>query len=103
MWQKVLLCWFQVTGFAFSEPENDPRNFCYVWVVRSEADFDSVEEKTSNLKSTATVSLYALAFQNRDEFYGNVYSGLTSCSLRFDHTLVGDPQTNTENQVCLHR
>ena len=72
MWQKVLLCWFQVTGFAFSEPENDPRNFCYVWVVRSEADFDSVEEKTSNLKSKATVSLYALAFQNRDEFSGNV-------------------------------
>jgi hypothetical protein len=42
-----------VTGFAFCEPENDPRNFCYVWVCRSDADFDTAEEKMASLKSHA--------------------------------------------------
>ena len=23
-----------VTHFAFQEPENDPRNYCYLWVAR---------------------------------------------------------------------
>jgi len=69
--------------------------------VRSEADFDSVEEKVERLKSKATLSLYALAYQSRDEFYGNFYSGLTSCSLRFDHTMDGDPRASAENQVRL--
>ena len=23
-----------ITHFAYQEPENDPRNFCYVWVAR---------------------------------------------------------------------
>ena len=88
-----------ITSFAFSEPENDPRNFCYVWVARSEADFDSVEEKKDALKSKATISMYALSFANRDELAGNFYSGITSCTLRFDHTLAGDPQTSQEHQV----
>ncbi len=38
-----------VTNFAFSEPENDPRNFCYVWVARGENDFDTIEEKSESL------------------------------------------------------
>ena len=23
-----------VTGFTFQEPENDPRNFCYLWTMQ---------------------------------------------------------------------
>jgi len=88
-----------ITGFAFTEPENDPRNFCFVWIVRSEADFDSVEEKADNLKSKATISMHALSFRNRDELSGNFYSGLTSCSFRFHHALDGDPQTRLNNEV----
>jgi hypothetical protein len=92
-----------VTSFAFSEPENDPRNFCYVWVARGENDFDTLDEKFEQLNSKATLSLYALSFKNRDdggELYGVLYTGLTSCTLRFDHTLLGDPQTSAEHQVC---
>jgi hypothetical protein len=46
------------------------------------------------------LALFALTYKNRDEMFGTVYSGLTSCTLRFDHMLSGDPQTSLENTVC---
>lgn len=88
-----------VTGFAFTEPENDPRNFCYVWVTRGENDFDTLQEKRESLKTMATLSLYALSYKNRDDggdLYGTLYTGLTSCNLRFDHTVIGDPQMESD-------
>ena len=27
-----------VTRIAHQEPENDPKNFCYLWVARSQMD-----------------------------------------------------------------
>jgi hypothetical protein len=98
----VSLSTLPVTGFAFSEPENDPRNFCYIWVARGENDFDTVDEKSESLKSKATLSLYALSYKTRDdggELYGTLYTGLTSGTLRFDHTLLGDPQMGLDYQV----
>ncbi len=46
--------------------------------------------------------MYALSYKNRDdggELYGALYTGLIACSLRFDHTLLGDPQLNAEYEV----
>ena len=31
-----------VTHFAYQEPENDPKNFCYVWVARGAMVTDSM-------------------------------------------------------------
>ena len=72
-----------VISFAFQEPENDPRNFTYVWAIRGENDLDSREEKDC-LKNNATITLYALAFQNRDDCdAGVLYTGLTACHQRY--------------------
>ena len=72
-----------VVSFAFQEPENDPRNFTYVWAIRGENDLDSREEKDC-LKNNATITLYALAFQNRDDCdAGVLYTGLTACHQRY--------------------
>ena len=54
-----------VVGFCFQEPENDPRNFVYVWILRGENDIDSQEEKEHSLSNLAFISLYAMAFQNK--------------------------------------
>ncbi len=79
-----------VTNFSFQEPENDPRNFAYIWIARGESDLDSKEEK-DGISSKSTLSLHALAYQNRDDGdSGVLYSGLTACNHRFDYTLSGD-------------
>ena len=30
-----------VTGFTFQEPENDPRNFCYLWTMQGRTEVDN--------------------------------------------------------------
>lgn len=32
-----------VVKFAFQEPENDPRNYCYLWVVRGQTMNDLIK------------------------------------------------------------
>ena len=88
-----------VTAFTFQEPENDPRNFCYVWSIKCDNDWDTEVEKASDLESKATISLYSLAYENRDDGgdqYGVLYNGLTQCNKAFQHTLEADPQLNQE-------
>jgi len=29
-----------ITHMAYQEPENDPKNFCYIWVARGQQDID---------------------------------------------------------------
>ena len=43
-----------VTHFAFQEPENDPRNFCYLWTANS-----ALEEKDV-YETVAIISLYQM-------------------------------------------
>ena len=92
-----------VVGFAFQEPENDPRNFVYIWVLRGENDLDSEEEK-SGLRSRASVSLQALAFQAKDESdAGVLYSGLLSCNRRFSCQLdnLKEEDESIKGSLCL--
>ena len=87
-----------ITEFTFQEPENDPRNFCYLWTMQSEFDFDTDAEKMS-LRSMASISLYALSYEQRDEGdqYGVLYENLTACQKRFRHFL--KPEASKEEQV----
>lgn len=93
-----------VVGFTFQEPENDPRNFVYVWVLRGENDLDSEEEKCG-LNSRASISLQALAFQSKDESdAGVLYSGLVSCNCRFSCQLDNLKEENfnsIKGSLCL--
>ena len=100
--ESSYLNFFPVVAFAFQEPENDPRNFTYIWAIRGENDLDSREEK-EDLSNNATLSLYALAFQNRDDSdSGVLYTGLTACHQRFQHSLVSPlDESNTRGSLCL--
>ena len=90
-----------VVGFAFQEPENDPRNFVYIWVLRGENDLDSAEEKCG-LNSKASISLQALAFQSKDESdAGVLYSGLVSCNCRFSCQLDNLKEEEIKGSLCL--
>lgn len=93
-----------VVEFAFAEPENDPSNHCYVWVVSGDRDFDTLEEKSESVKKLAVTSLYSLSYSNRDDggdLYGTLYTGLRACSLRFESDLPAEPNLEAEFKVSL--
>ena len=96
---------FEILCVRLQEPEDDPRNFCYVWSVQGDNDFDTEREKSVNLDSKATATLHALSFRDRrqttvtagaDDGGGSKrvrmlsYSQISSCSPRFAFTLDSD-------------
>ena len=67
--------------------------------MQCDSDFDTEAEKASVLSSKATITLYSLAYESRDDGgdqYGVLYSGLTQCTKAFEHTLEADPQLDQE-------
>ncbi len=58
--------------------------------MQSETDFDTLWERFS-VSSLATASLFALCYDSRvdDEQFGVLYTGLTTCRLRFEHRFSG--------------
>ncbi|RUS72601.1 hypothetical protein EGW08_019636, partial [Elysia chlorotica] len=72
-----------VTHFLSQEPENDPRNFVYLWVVYDNASDDSI----------SSICLYQLSFTKKDAYanFGIFYDELESVCPRLDHKLTGDP------------
>ncbi|GFT85448.1 protein ELYS [Nephila pilipes] len=76
-----------IVNFAFQEPENDPRNFCYLWVFKGHS---IVEEELPSTISVAT--LYSLTYFRRDfvESFGALYTELQTCSRRFELPLTSD-------------
>ncbi|GFO00496.1 At hook containing transcription factor 1 [Plakobranchus ocellatus] len=72
-----------VSNFLVQEPENDPRNFVYLWVV-----FDNPEEESSS-----NVCLYQLSYLKKDTYanFGIFYDDLESVCPRLDHNLTVDP------------
>ncbi|GIY67197.1 protein ELYS [Caerostris darwini] len=76
-----------IVNFAFQEPENDPRNFCYLWVFKGHS---VIEEDLPTSVSVAT--LYSLTYFKREfiEAFGALYSELQVCSKRFEFPLLSD-------------
>ncbi|XP_033763311.1 protein ELYS-like isoform X2 [Pecten maximus] len=76
-----------VTHIAYQEPENDPKNFCYLWMAR-----DPSEQQDEGVSTT---SLYQLAYNKKTWYsnYGAFYEELTSVSLRFELDLTSTPLT----------
>nr|XP_026694871.1 protein ELYS-like [Ciona intestinalis] len=72
-----------VVKFAFQEPENDPRNFCYLWLVKQ----SMVDEETN--ENTMNATMYQLMFQHKEVVHTpnsitSLYSNLECCSARFE-------------------
>ncbi|XP_019935488.2 protein ELYS isoform X2 [Paralichthys olivaceus] len=71
-----------VYAFTFQEPENDPRNCCYLWAVQSSQDFEG---------DTVSLRLLQLAFSERKCLSSGkiLYEGLEYCEERYSQELSG--------------
>ncbi|XP_076804145.1 uncharacterized protein LOC143448335 isoform X2 [Clavelina lepadiformis] len=80
-----------IKKFAFQEPENDPRNFCYLWIIKS------LEDGVSDA-SSLTATMFQLMYQKKESLthlnrQTSLYSGLDFCGIRFE--LMLDPTLGT--------
>uniref|UniRef100_A0A3Q3BB42 AT hook containing transcription factor 1 n=1 Tax=Kryptolebias marmoratus TaxID=37003 RepID=A0A3Q3BB42_KRYMA len=71
-----------VHAFTFQEPENDPRNCCYLWAVQSSQDLEG---------DTVSLHLLQLAFSERKCLASGkiLYEGLEYCEERYSQDLSG--------------
>ncbi|XP_055010289.1 protein ELYS [Boleophthalmus pectinirostris] len=71
-----------VNAFTFQEPENDPRNCCYLWAVQSSQDLEG---------DMVSLRLLQLAFGERKcSASGKIlYEGLEYCEERYSQELSG--------------
>ncbi|KAK5646681.1 hypothetical protein RI129_005145 [Pyrocoelia pectoralis] len=89
-----------VSHFAVQEPCDDPRAFCYVWVV-----YSNVQPYQRGIPIAV---LYSLNYERKSVHsgYGVLYQNLTSCSVRFQITPTINKENGTEtDQIgasCLH-
>uniref|UniRef100_A0A8C5GNV9 AT hook containing transcription factor 1 n=1 Tax=Gouania willdenowi TaxID=441366 RepID=A0A8C5GNV9_GOUWI len=89
-----------VYAFTFQEPENDPRNCCYLWAVQSSQDLEG---------DVVSLHLLQLAFSERKCIASGkiLYEGLEYCEERYSQTLSGTAfplraqATNTRLLSCL--
>uniref|UniRef100_A0A8C4GFM3 AT hook containing transcription factor 1 n=1 Tax=Dicentrarchus labrax TaxID=13489 RepID=A0A8C4GFM3_DICLA len=71
-----------VHAFTFQEPENDPRNCCYLWAVQSSQDLEG---------DMVSLHLLQLAFSERKCLASGkiLYEGLEYCEERYSQELNG--------------
>ncbi|XP_076011542.1 uncharacterized protein ahctf1 isoform X2 [Genypterus blacodes] len=71
-----------VHAFTFQEPENDPRNCCYLWAVQSAQDLEG---------DVVSLHLLQLAFSERTCLTSGkiIYEGLEYCEERYSQELSG--------------
>ncbi|XP_043951927.1 protein ELYS isoform X2 [Gambusia affinis] len=71
-----------VHAFTFQEPENDPRNCCYLWAVQSSQDLEG---------DLVSLHLLQLAFSERKCLASGkiLYEGLEYCEERYSQDLSG--------------
>uniref|UniRef100_A0A1X7TIM9 ELYS beta-propeller domain-containing protein n=1 Tax=Amphimedon queenslandica TaxID=400682 RepID=A0A1X7TIM9_AMPQE len=71
-----------VTHFAVQEPENDPKNFLYVWVSRNGPKAQHV------FGSSPSVTMYQMGFKKKTDYPNTVlYQVIEGCNRRFEHTM----------------
>ncbi|XP_049821968.1 protein ELYS isoform X3 [Aethina tumida] len=65
-----------ITHFCIQEPDNDPRAFCYIWVVYNRKDLS---------KDLPFAVMYSFSYDSKDyqEGYGNLYQDFQHCGIRF--------------------
>uniref|UniRef100_A0A668A031 AT hook containing transcription factor 1 n=1 Tax=Myripristis murdjan TaxID=586833 RepID=A0A668A031_9TELE len=88
-----------VYAFTFQEPENDPRNCCYLWAVQSAQDLEG---------DVVSLHLLQLAFSERKCLASGkiLYEGLEYCEERFSQEVSGSAfplraqATNTRLLSC---
>ncbi|XP_056268602.1 protein ELYS isoform X2 [Pseudoliparis swirei] len=88
-----------VHTFTFQEPENDPRNCCYLWAVQSSQDLDG---------DMVSLRLLQMAFSERKCLPSGkiLYEGLEYCEERYSQELSGSAfplrhqSTNTRLLSC---
>lgn len=81
-----------IVSFAFQVPENDPKNFSYLWAVRG------ICAKTPNLEETwhnscSNASLYLLCYESKNylKSYGFLYNNFKTCVLKLNMSLPYNP------------
>ncbi|XP_071147698.1 protein ELYS-like isoform X2 [Mytilus edulis] len=86
-----------VLHVAYQEPENDPKNFCYLWIIRG---CDTEDEET-----ISSAALYQLAYNKKTWYsnYGAFYEELTSVSLRFDLEMTANLFNGASNTTVSSR
>lgn len=91
-----------VVKFEYQEPENDPSNQIYIWLVRG----STLSEE--NGYGVATAHLYTLTYGKKEWIvdYGALFSDYQSCRPAFDLNLtaypyVADPENGTSNSVFI--
>jgi len=69
-----------VVNFSFQEPEEDPKNHCYLWMTRGSTVQQYIED------GVASVHLNVMTFKNKDwvEDFGYQYSNFSGSSCIFD-------------------
>jgi hypothetical protein len=79
-----------VIGFSLQEPENDPCNYCYLWVMRGCADqFNS--EYQDNIYSSASLFVFEYEHKQWIRDFGFLYSRLVSEGIRFEYYMTSTP------------
>lgn len=98
-----------VVGFSIQEPENDPRNFCYLWLLKGQLvqDFGTLNtnEIDNQYYNCSSISLNVLEFQNKNwiDNYGYLYSDFISSSPRFHYSLTSNSYDQIEmNSIILN-
>ncbi|KAL8578235.1 hypothetical protein ACOMHN_040996 [Nucella lapillus] len=79
-----------VAFFVYQEPENDPKNFAYLWVCRDDRLSEQKQE------SICSMVLYQLSYSRRTFYtnYGNFFEELNLLTLRLEHHLTVEPYNN---------
>lgn len=100
-----------VIGFSYQEPENDPKDFCYLWVCRGKNTGDCAHRSSDqNDASISSAYLYLLEYSKKEWIpgHGYLYSGHQSTTCKFDYQMGLDPYssvaapTTSSNIICLY-
>ncbi|XP_067658686.1 protein ELYS-like [Haliotis asinina] len=86
-----------VSHILYQEPENDPKNFCYIWVGRDNSVVNVGQE------SISTISLYQLSYGKKTFYanYGVFFEELHSVCLRIEHNLAADPYSSSTKSTWM--
>ncbi|KAH9529580.1 Protein ELYS [Dermatophagoides farinae] len=90
-----------VISFSFQSPENDPKNYSYLWVVRGFPYRVPNVFVTHSPVGMSSVFIYLLCYQNRKyiENYGILYDTFKLCCCKFEMLLTSNfSEKNTLNK-----